>query len=86
MRLKFLNNIVSIFVILIISFIIIPLPPFLLDMMLIINITLSITILLMTMRVATPSVPVNKDETLSGSLFKAFFSFVSSMVSLPLAA
>jgi len=50
-RLKFLNNIVSIFVILIIGFIIIPLPPFLLDMMLIINITLSITILLMTMYV-----------------------------------
>lgn len=51
MRLKFLNNIVSIFVIVIIGFIIIPLDPFLLDMMLIINITLSITILLMTMYV-----------------------------------
>ena len=49
MILKFLNNVVAIFVILIIGFIIIPLPPFLLDMMFIINITLSIMVLLMTM-------------------------------------
>ncbi len=46
---KILNNVVAIFVIMIIGFIIIPLPPFLLDMMFIINITLSIMILLMTM-------------------------------------
>lgn len=51
MILKILNNVVSIFVILIIGFIIIPLPPFLLDMMFIINISLSIMILLMTMYV-----------------------------------
>lgn len=51
MILKILNNIVAIFVILIIGFIIIPLPPFLLDMMFIINISLSIMILLMTMYV-----------------------------------
>ncbi len=48
---KILNNVVAIFVIMIIGFIIIPLPPFLLDMMFIINITLSIMILLMTMYV-----------------------------------
>ncbi|NLJ31990.1 MAG: flagellar biosynthesis protein FlhA [Clostridiales bacterium] len=48
---KFLNNIVALFVILIIGFIIIPLPSFLLDMMFIINISLSIMILLMTMYV-----------------------------------
>ncbi len=48
---KILNNIVAIFVILIIGFIIIPLPPFLLDMMFIINITISVMILLMTMYV-----------------------------------
>lgn len=48
---KFLNNVVAIFVILIIGFIIIPLPPFLLDMMFIVNITMSIMILLMTMYV-----------------------------------
>jgi flagellar biosynthesis protein FlhA len=49
--LKVLNNVVAIFVILIVGFIIIPLPPFLLDMMFIINITISIMILLMTMYV-----------------------------------
>lgn len=49
--LKIRNNIVAIFVILIIGFIIIPLPPFLLDMMFIINISLSVMILLMTMYV-----------------------------------
>ncbi len=51
MILKVLNNVVAIFVILIVGFIIIPLPPFLLDMMFIINITISIMILLMTMYV-----------------------------------
>lgn len=48
---KFLNNIVSIFVIVIIAFILIPLPTLLLDTMLILNITLSIMVLLMTMYV-----------------------------------
>lgn len=48
---KFLNNIVAIFVIAIIAFIIIPLHVFVLDMMFILNITLSISILLMTMYV-----------------------------------
>lgn len=48
---KVLNNAMTIFVIIIIAFIIIPLPTFLLDMMFILNITLSIVILLMTMYV-----------------------------------
>ena len=48
---KFLNNVVAVFVIVIIGFIIIPLPSGMLDAMLIINITLSIMILLMTMYV-----------------------------------
>lgn len=48
---KVLNNAMTIFVIIIIAFIIIPLPTFLLDMMFILNITLSIIILLMTMYV-----------------------------------
>lgn len=48
---KFLNNIVAVFVISIIAIIIIPMPTLLLDMMFIINISLSIMILLMTMYV-----------------------------------
>ncbi|MBE6743495.1 MAG: flagellar biosynthesis protein FlhA [Ruminococcaceae bacterium] len=48
---KVLNNVITVFVIIIIAFIIIPLPTFLLDMMFILNITLSILILLMTMYV-----------------------------------
>ncbi|MDU7337006.1 MAG: flagellar biosynthesis protein FlhA [Clostridium sp.] len=48
---KVLNNAMTIFVIIIIAFIIIPLPTFLLDMMFVLNITLSIVILLMTMYV-----------------------------------
>jgi flagellar biosynthesis protein FlhA len=47
--LKFLNNAVSLFVILIIALIMIPLPTPLLDMMFILNITLSLAILMMTM-------------------------------------
>lgn len=48
---KVLNNVITVFVILIIAFIIIPLPTFFLDMMFVLNITLSILILLMTMYV-----------------------------------
>lgn len=44
-----LNNSISLFIIAVVLMIIIPLPPFLLDMMFIINITLSIIILLTTM-------------------------------------
>jgi flagellar biosynthesis protein FlhA len=50
--LKILNNIVAVFVIVIVALIIIPLPPFLLDMMIIINLTISLVILLMTMYVS----------------------------------
>ncbi len=46
---KILNNVASLFVIVIIALIIIPLPPFMLDLMLILNITLSLVILLLTM-------------------------------------
>lgn len=46
---KFLNNVASLFVLLVIALIIIPVPPFLLDMMLILNITLSLVVLLLTM-------------------------------------
>jgi flagellar biosynthesis protein FlhA len=46
---KFLNNVVAVFVIGIVALLIIPLPPFLLDMMIILNITISLLILLMTM-------------------------------------
>lgn len=49
---KILNNIVTVFVIVIVALIIIPLPPFLLDMMIIINLTVSLVILLMTMYVS----------------------------------
>ncbi len=50
---KFLNNAVAIFVVLIIALIIIPLPPWLLDMMFLLNITISLVILLMTMYIKT---------------------------------
>lgn len=43
------NNTVAIFVVLIVALIIIPLPPFFLDMMFILNITISLMILLITM-------------------------------------
>lgn len=46
---KFYNNVVSLFVIVIIALIIIPLPAFVLDMMFILNITVSLVILLLTM-------------------------------------
>lgn len=46
---KILNHVVSLFVILIVSLIIIPLPAFMLDMMFLINISLSLIILMITM-------------------------------------
>lgn len=48
-RLSLLNNMVSLFVVLVIALLIIPLPPPLLDMMFIINLTLSFLILFTTM-------------------------------------
>ncbi len=50
---KSIGNIVSLFVIGIIALILIPLPPFLLDVMLILNLSLSLIILLMTMYIRT---------------------------------
>lgn len=46
---KVKNHLISVFVILIVAFIIIPLPPFILDFMFIFNISLSLIILLITM-------------------------------------
>ena len=50
---KILNNAVSLFVVLVVALIIIPLPTPLLDMMFILNITLSLIVLLMTMYIRT---------------------------------
>ncbi len=44
-----MNNIVAVFVIVVVTFLIVPLNPFLLDMMFVINITIALIILLMTM-------------------------------------
>lgn len=54
MNLKFLNNLVAIFVILIVAFLIIPLNTALLDFMFILNLTLSLVILLTTMYIKEP--------------------------------
>ncbi|HHW46754.1 MAG TPA: flagellar biosynthesis protein FlhA [Clostridiales bacterium] len=51
---KLLNNAVAVFVILIIALILLPLPPVLLDMMFLLNITLSLVILLITMYIREP--------------------------------
>lgn len=54
MRLKFLNNAISAFVIAILATLIIPLSPGVLDFMFILNLTLSLVILLMTMYIKEP--------------------------------
>jgi flagellar biosynthesis protein FlhA len=46
------NNLISLFVVIIVLFLILPLPPFLLDILLVINISLAILILLITMSTA----------------------------------
>jgi len=51
---RILNNVAVVFVVLIIALIIIPLPPFFLDFMFIINIAVSLIILLTTMYIAGP--------------------------------
>jgi len=51
--LKAFNSVVSLFVVVIVALIIIPLPPFVLDIMFILNISLSTIILLMTMYIKT---------------------------------
>ena len=54
MNFKFLNNSVAVFVILIIALLIVPLPTSLLDLLFILNLTLSLIILLMTMYIQEP--------------------------------
>jgi len=54
MNLKFLNNGVAVFILLIVALLIIPLPPGLLDFMFILNLMLSLVILLMTMYIKEP--------------------------------
>ena len=51
---KIINNMVAIFVVIVIAFIIIPLPPFFLDFMFILNISFSLMILLTTMYIRGP--------------------------------
>ena len=51
---RLLNNAVSLFVITIVLLLIIPLSPFLLDVMIIINISISLIILLISMNIRTP--------------------------------
>ncbi|MBC3805002.1 flagellar biosynthesis protein FlhA [Acetobacterium fimetarium] len=51
---KIINNLVAIFVVIVIAFIIIPLPPFFLDFMFILNISFSLMILLTTMYIRGP--------------------------------
>lgn len=46
------NNIISVFVVIIVLFLLIPLPPFLLDVLFIINISLALIILLITMNIS----------------------------------
>lgn len=48
---RLFNNIISVFVVVIVLFILIPLPPFLLDVFFIINISISLIILLVTMNI-----------------------------------
>lgn len=48
------NNIISVFVVVVVLFLLIPLPPFLLDVLFIINISLALVILLITMNIAEP--------------------------------
>ena len=51
---RIFNNIISLFVVVIVLFLVIPLPTFMLDVLLVINISLSIMILLITMNIAEP--------------------------------
>lgn len=51
---RIFNNIIALFVVIIVLFLILPLPTFLLDVLLIINIALSVLILLITMNISEP--------------------------------
>lgn len=51
---RILNNAISFFVVAIVLLLLIPLPPFALDMMLIFNLSISLVILLITMNIRNP--------------------------------
>ena len=51
---RIMSNVISLFVVVIVLFLIIPLPTFMLDFLLIVNIGLSILILMITMNIAEP--------------------------------
>ena len=51
---RILNNAISFFVVAIVLLLLIPLPPFALDMMIIFNLSISLVILLITMNVRNP--------------------------------
>lgn len=51
---RFFDNVISVFVVVIVLFLLIPLPPFLLDVFFIINISLALIILLITMNIHEP--------------------------------
>ena len=51
---RLFDNVISVFVVVIVLFLLIPLPPFLLDVFLIINISLALIILLITMNIHEP--------------------------------
>lgn len=51
---RILNNAISFFVVAIVLLLLIPLPPFALDMMIIFNLSISLVILLITMNIRNP--------------------------------
>ena len=51
---RIFDNVISVFVVVIVLFLLIPLPPFLLDVFFILNISLSLIILLITMNIKEP--------------------------------
>ena len=51
---RIFNNVIALFVVVIVLFLVIPLPTFMLDFLLIINIGLSIMILMITMNISEP--------------------------------
>ncbi len=71
---KIFNNIISVFVLVIIIFLIVPLPPFFLDFMFLINIAISLLILLITMYIK---------ETLEFSIFPSLM-LITTLIRLAL--
>ena len=51
---RILDNVISVFVVVIVLFLLIPLPPFMLDVLFIVNISLALIILLITMNISEP--------------------------------